>query len=89
MRGIIVRISPDQGFGFIRGDDDQEYFFHRTALSATRFEDLAPGSAVEFQIGRDPGDRSDEGPRAVSVIMTGDQLPAVDPLEPTGQATGQ
>ena len=47
MRGIITRIVPDRDFGFIRGDDDQERFFHRAALHATRFEDLAPGSAID------------------------------------------
>ena len=79
MQGTIARLLPERGFGFIRADDGQEYFFHRNALHGTRFEDLAPGTAVEFQLGRDPGDRDDEGPRAVSVHLGAGVLPAVDP----------
>jgi cold shock CspA family protein len=79
MHGMIERLSPERGFGFIRADDGREFFFHRSALHATRFEDLAPGTAVDFQIGHEKGDRPDEGPRAVSVHMAADALPAVDP----------
>lgn len=79
MHGQIARLAPERGFGFVVADDGQEYFFHRSALKATRFEDLAPGTAVDFQIGLDEGDRPDEGPRAVSVHLAADALPAVDP----------
>lgn len=82
MHGTIARLVPDRGFGFIRADDGREFFFHRAALHATRFEALAPGTAVDFQVGQEPGDRPDEGPRAVSVHLAADGLPAVDP--PTG-----
>jgi cold shock CspA family protein len=30
MHGIVVRLMADKGFGFIRGDDGTEYFFHRS-----------------------------------------------------------
>ena len=83
MNGTIPRLVPERGFGFIRADDGQEFFFHRTALHATRFEDLAPGTAVEFQVSREEGDRPDEGPRAVSVHLAADALPAVDPPDAT------
>jgi cold shock CspA family protein len=79
MHGTIARLVPERGFGFIRADDGHEFFFHRNALHATRFEDLAPGTAVDFQVGREEGDRPDEGPRAVSVHLAADALPAVDP----------
>jgi cold shock CspA family protein len=82
MHGRVERLSPERGYGFIRSDDGQEYFFHRTALRATRFEDLAPGTAVDFTIGEEEGDRPEEGPRAVSVHLAADALPAVDPPQP-------
>src|SRR5438105_2803149 len=69
MHGTIARMAPEEGFGFIDGDDGHEYFFHRTALNATRFEDLAPGTPVQFRIGREEGDRPDEGQRAIFVRM--------------------
>ncbi len=77
--GTIVRMVPEQGFGFIRSDKGHEYFFHRSALNATRFDDLGPGTTVEFRIGEDAGDRPDEGPRAVFVRLAGAEEPAVDP----------
>jgi cold shock CspA family protein len=79
MHGTIARMAPAEGFGFIDGDDGHEYFFHRTALNATRFEDLAPGVAVDFRIGRGEGDRPDEGPRAIFVRLADAAEPAVDP----------
>jgi cold shock CspA family protein len=70
---------PEEGFGFIDGDDGHEYFFHRSALNATRFEDLAPGVPVFFRIGHEEGDRPGEGLRAVFVRMTDAAEPTVDP----------
>ncbi len=82
MHGTIARMVPEEGFGFIDGDDGHEYFFHRSALNATRFEDLAPGAPVYFRVGQETGDRPNEGPRAVFVRMTDAAEPAVDsPLE--------
>lgn len=85
--GTIVRMVPEQGFGFIRSDEGHEYFFHRTALNATRFEDIAPGTPVEFRIGREEGDRPDEGPRATFVRMAPAAEPAIDsPLTQVGDS---
>ena len=79
MNGTVVRMVVDRGFGFIAGDDGQEYFFHRNALHGVHFEDLAPGSLVVFQRGEDPGDEPGEDPRAVSVALAPAGLPSVDP----------
>jgi cold shock CspA family protein len=32
MNGTISKVLLEKGFGFIRGDDGQEYFMHRTAI---------------------------------------------------------
>ena len=78
MRGIVVRISPDEGFGFI-GLEGKEFFFHRNALQGTDFEELAPSVPVVFEVDRDPqGDRPDEQPRAVNIRLADDAIPAVD-----------
>lgn len=77
--GTIVRMVPERGFGFIRSDEGHEYFFHRSALNATRYEDLAPGTTVEFRIGEGEGDRTDEGPRATFVRLSAAEEPTVDP----------
>ena len=63
MTGTIKTLSPDRGFGFIRGEDGNEYFFHRSELHAgLTFEQLSQGQRVSFE----PRD-SDKGLRAADI----------------------
>jgi CspA family cold shock protein len=79
MQGTVDRVVPAQGFGFIRTDDGQEFFFHRSALKGVEFEELAPGSAVVFEVqNHEPGDERGEHPRAVNVNLAPDAVPAED-----------
>jgi CspA family cold shock protein len=54
--------TVDKGFGFIRDDTGQQYFFHRSAVRGAVFEMLREGQRVQFT----PED-SDKGPRAGNV----------------------
>ncbi len=89
MRGTVTRLVPEQGVGFIASEEGQELFFHRSALQAVDFEELAPGVEVEFDV-RPPseGDEPGEHPRAVNIRLAAGALPAVDhevlPPEKTG-----
>jgi cold shock CspA family protein len=79
MRGTVDRLAPEGGFGFIIGENGQEFFFHRTALQAVEFEELAPGSPVVFEAGhQEDGDRPEEHVRAVNIHLADDALPAED-----------
>jgi CspA family cold shock protein len=62
-RGTVKR-KTDKGFGFIAAQDGSEYFFHHTACTNTRFDDLSEGSAVTFTISQGP-----KGPRAENVKL--------------------
>lgn len=63
MTGTVKRLVRDKGFGFLLSEDDgNEYFFHRTAITNARFEELSEGQRVTFDVGRGP-----KGPRAESV----------------------
>lgn len=62
MTGMVTNLHLDKGFGFIKGADGVEYFFHRTALQNGAFDELAQGCAVTFEVGRGP-----KGPRAEDV----------------------
>ena len=64
MNGTISKVIADKGFGFIKGDDGQEYFMHRTAVSGG-FEQLREGQSVTFDKGQGP-----KGPRAENVQVT-------------------
>ena len=59
--GTIKRIT-DKGFGFIATTDGTEYFFHQSAVTGTRFDDLREGQNVSFTVGQGP-----KGPRAENV----------------------
>ena len=59
--GVIKRLT-DKGFGFIAAGDGTEYFFHQSACTGTRFDDLREGQTVTFTVGQGP-----KGPRAENV----------------------
>ena len=54
--------NQDKGFGFISAGGAEEYFFHSSACSGMRFDDLREGQQVSFDVGRGP-----KGPRAENV----------------------
>ena len=62
--GQIKRLVRDRGFGFIRDDGGQEWFFHRSAVRDTVFELLREGQRVDFQ-----PEESTKGPRAGNVRL--------------------
>ena len=63
--GLIKRIVSDRGFGFIKSDNGDEYFFHRSALGReVNFDELREGQRVDFEIGQSP-----KGPRAENVQL--------------------
>jgi cold shock CspA family protein len=63
MNGTIKKLTPDRAFGFIRGEDGVEYFFHASELhGGLVFEDIRVGEAVKFE-----GQQAAKGPRAVDI----------------------
>jgi cold shock protein len=59
--GTIKRLVRDRGFGFIRDDGGQEWFFHRSSVQGS-FDELNEGQRVSFE--EEP---SAKGPRAGNV----------------------
>lgn len=70
MKGIIARVIGEKGFGFLRGEDGVDYFFHQSDFNGF-FNDLAGDIAqrrkiqVTFEIAE-----STKGPRAREVTRT-------------------
>ena len=60
--GTIKRLVRDRGFGFIRDDGGQEWFFHRSAVKDSAFEQLSEGQRVGFE-----EEASTKGPRATNI----------------------
>jgi cold shock protein len=71
-RGRIKKMVRDRGFGFIRGDDGKEVFFHRSGLNAGDYDGLNEGDAVEYVVQEGP-----RGARAENVRAVGDAADAV------------
>ena len=61
-RGTIAKVVRDRGFGFIRGNDGKDVFFHRSGLVGMSFEDLEQGTVVDFEV-----EKSAKGLRAANV----------------------
>ena len=65
MNGTISKVLADKGFGFIKGEDGQEYFMHRSAVrDGSVFEQLRDNQPVTFDVGQ-----GDKGPRAENVRL--------------------
>jgi cold shock protein len=63
MSGKVKRLVSDKGFGFVLGQDGQEFFFHQSACGG-QFDNLREGQAVTFETGQGP-----KGPRAENVRL--------------------
>lgn len=67
MNGIITRVVVQKGFGFVTGEDKQDYFFHRTDFNGF-FEDLIVDVEKKraIKVTFEPAS-TDKGPRARNV----------------------
>jgi cold shock CspA family protein len=55
MTGVIYDKKEQRGFGFIRAEDNKEYFFHLTDLQpGLEFEQVQRGLPVTFEVKRPP-----------------------------------
>jgi len=61
----IARIVRGHGHGFIRAADGREVFFHRADVQGAKFNDLAVGAVVAFEVIEDQF----SGPRAAHVHL--------------------
>jgi cold shock CspA family protein len=66
MAGVIKKLITDKKFGFIKGSDGVDYFFHATSVEGGVgvFDRFIVGDAVTFEV---DVKQSDKGPRAAKV----------------------
>jgi CspA family cold shock protein len=62
MTGEVAKVIPDRGFGFIRADDGQDFFFDANEFREGGIETLDRGDRVRFELAESP-----RGPRARDV----------------------
>jgi ribosomal subunit interface protein len=65
-RGVVAKLFPDRGYGFIEAEDGREIYFHRNSLMGSGFDGLALGAKVRFA-----EEDGDKGPQASTVHLLG------------------
>ena len=63
-KGTIRRLM-DRGYGFIKGEGEEDLFFHRNDIEGVEFASLSEGQEVEFE----KGQGRDGRPQAVKVRL--------------------
>jgi CspA family cold shock protein len=67
MKGKIVRLVRDKGFGFITPDEgDKDLFFHARSLPPGVFDTLNEGQVVTYEV-----QDGEKGPAAVNLAVVG------------------
>ena len=61
-RGTVLRVFPEEGFGFLAGEDGREVYFHRNAVLGPGFDSLEVGAVVRYAV-----EQGFEGPQASTV----------------------
>lgn len=64
--GRVVRILPDEGYGFIETPDGRSIYFHQNSVLNNAFGELEEGTEVRFT-----EEAGDKGPQATSVHLSG------------------
>lgn len=49
MKGKVLKYISDKGYGFLRGDDGHDYFFHKSEIPNANRANLTQGQNVEFK----------------------------------------
>jgi cold shock CspA family protein/ribosome-associated translation inhibitor RaiA len=70
--GRVLRLFPDEGFGFLAGEDGREVYFHQNSVLEPGFAALSVGARVRYA-----EEQGFEGPQAstVSLVAAGDGPP--------------
>ena len=68
-KGTIKKLM-DNGFGFIKTEEEKDLFFHRNEIEGVEFSSLRAGQEVEFEMSQDSKGR----PQAVKVRLVETQV---------------
>lgn len=66
LRGVVCKLFPQEGYGFILQEGGGEVYFHRNAVHGMAFEALEDGTEVAFNV-----EGGAQGPQATTVNPLG------------------
>jgi cold shock CspA family protein len=85
MRGRVVRWFPSRGFGFIKADNDREFFAHASAIiSDDLYKNLEVGAVVHFDL--QPALQPNRAPMAAHITRAPAGANPMDPNADGGRA---
>lgn len=67
--GRVIRLNPEENFGFLLREDGQEVYFHRNAVLGELFDELQIGDEVRFAL-----EEGEKGLQATTVVPTSRHL---------------
>jgi CspA family cold shock protein len=53
-----IKVLMDRGYGFIKTEEEEDFFFHRNNIEGVEFASLREGQEVEFETGQGRDGRS-------------------------------
>lgn len=68
--GVILRLMPEDGYGFLESSDGREIYFHRNSVVEPGFDSLALGERVSFA-----EEEGEQGPQASRVTPLAENAP--------------
>lgn len=69
MKGTIIRVFLPRGFGFVRGDDDLDYFLQANALAGAAWDGATIREGVRVEFLPDENGVGGNGLRALEVRL--------------------
>lgn len=70
-KGIVVSFMPRKGYGFVRGEAEEQLFVHFSDIRGRGFRTLEPGEEVEYTRAE-----SERGPQAKDVVRLNPPAPS-------------
>jgi ribosomal subunit interface protein len=68
LHGKVIRLLPEEGYGFIETSEGEEVYFHRNAVTKPGFDKLEAGTEVRLVVAEG---ESPDGPQASTVTAVG------------------
>ncbi len=63
MNGQVKWFNAEKGFGFIKGEDNNEYFAHFSQIQTDGYKQLDENENVTFDV-----EQGDRGPQATNIV---------------------
>ncbi|MBO4576886.1 MAG: cold shock domain-containing protein, partial [Neisseriaceae bacterium] len=71
MKGMIKFYNKDKGFGFVVGENNQDYYFNHAVIPFGKMPNS--GDMIEFEVSDKPTSNKHKEPTITKMIFTGEQ----------------